>query len=50
MTINKMVPKAPLGPYPQFRLCGHEGNAPTNSKIKMISSNVVIDIMPPFSS
>ncbi len=43
----KIVPKAPLGPYPQPELCGHAGKAPMSSKIKIIN-NTVPNIYPPF--
>ena len=35
----KIRPSAPLGRYPQFRLCGQEGIAPTNSRTRMIKSS-----------
>ncbi len=44
--MTKMVPKAPLGPYPQSALYGQEGNAPIKSKIK-IMINTVLNITSP---
>ena len=38
-TIIRIVPKIPLGPYPQLWLCGHVGKAPT-SKIMIIISTI----------
>ena len=42
--MSTIRPTPPLGPYPQLRLCGQAGMAPTNSKIKMISRIVEIPI------
>ena len=36
----KIVPKIPLGPYPQPALCGHAGNAPISNKIKITIKTV----------
>ena len=33
-------PKPPLGPYPQFLLCDHDGIAPINIRIKTINNIV----------
>jgi hypothetical protein len=38
-TITRIVPRIPLGPYPQFWLCGHRGKAPTN-KIMIMTSTI----------
>jgi len=38
-TIIRIVPRIPLGAYPQFWLCGHLGKAPT-SKITIIMSTI----------
>lgn len=46
-TIIKIVPKIPLGPYPQLALCGHEGIAPMSNKIR-IMINTVLNMTTPF--
>lgn len=38
-------PRIPLGKYPQLRLCGQEGSAPTNMRISTTSRMVPIDIV-----
>src|SRR3954465_8661337 len=35
--ITRTRPRPPLGAYPQPRLYGHEGNAPSNNKTKIIN-------------
>jgi hypothetical protein len=40
------APSAPLGPYPQLRLCGQLGSAPTNSRIRRINTIVPNDMEP----
>jgi hypothetical protein len=40
--IKSTRPNPPLGKYPQFALCGHVGNAPTRSKIRITMSMVLI--------
>jgi len=42
----KMVPKIPLGAYPQLALWGHRGTAPIRSRIRTIS-NIVPSMMSP---
>ena len=42
--ITKTVPNPPVGPYPQFLLCGHVGKAPIRNKIKITRMMVVSDI------
>ena len=34
--INRMVPRPPLGAYPQFLLCGQVGSAPIRIRMMMI--------------
>jgi hypothetical protein len=38
----RIRPSAPLGRYPQLLLCGQDGIAPINSKIRMIKRIVPI--------
>ena len=42
----KIIPKSPLGPYPQPELCGQVGNAPMSMRIK-ITIKIVPSIKPP---
>jgi len=37
----RIVPTAPLGPYPQSRLWGQAGTAPSRARTRMINSMVV---------
>ena len=38
--ITTISPSPPLGPYPQFRLCGQAGTTPNSNKIRTISRMV----------
>ena len=44
ITINKTNPSPPVGKYPQFRLCGHLGSAPSSANtritIKMVPKHL----------
>jgi hypothetical protein len=40
MIITRSKPKPPLGPYPQFRLWGHVGTAPSSNRTR-ITINMV---------
>lgn len=42
----KIVPKIPLGPYPQLALCDHDGIAPISNKIRMITNTVPSMVSP----
>ena len=42
---TKTRPRIPLGKYPQLRLCGHEGSAPTNMRISITSRMVPIGMV-----
>ncbi len=41
---SRIKPSAPLGKYPQLRLCGHVGIAPSKSRIITIKRMVPIDM------
>ena len=46
-TIKRIVPIPPLGQYPQFLLCGHDGTAPIN-KITRITIRMMLILDLPF--
>jgi hypothetical protein len=46
ITISKINPNPPVGKYPQFRLCGHLGNAPSSAKTR-ITISIVPSIFSP---
>ena len=46
ITIKRINPSPPLGQYPQPELYGQAGNAPTNSRTRMI--NRIVPMLAPF--
>lgn len=42
MTIIRIVPRPPLGPYPHLLLCGHVGSAPMRRRMRTTSRMVFI--------
>ena len=44
----RMKPSPPLGAYPQFRLCGQDGSAPSTIRTSIISRIEPNDIIFPF--
>lgn len=45
ITITRMVPSPPLGPYPHFALCGHVGSEPMTMRMSTMKRMVESDML-----
>ena len=49
ITINKIKPSPPVGKYPQLRLCGHLGSAPSSANTRITIKIVPSILLPPLN-